>query len=220
MAATLKLIRQRVRFFLDEPVQANFLDADINYAINEAQQEVMLEIAQAGESFFVNTTPTVLNVVAGTQFYALADDFWKMVRMEDANTGVPVSFGDQNSQAEVGRANAPLLTVNQLGSQAFIAGNSIGFRPTPTAPQKFNYWYVPIVPDLSRETDQSPIPRPFVDILALRASIDGLVKDESEVQNLERQYIRRWNQLVRAVRDRQSQNPKYVRRVSSGYGLF
>ena len=212
---TRQMIRQRVRFFIDEPVEANFLDSDLNYAINEAQQEVATEISLVDEQYFVNTTPTQITQIAGQAFYDLQPDFWKMTRLEDVNTGLQIPFTDIDSQNNFFQtAIPPLVSITYAGFAAYLLGNTVGFSPIPTVTgQMAQYWYVPVLPDLGADSDTSQIPRQFVDLLAIKAAIDAMIKDEDDTSALERKYNIRFNQLVRGARNRQQQNPKKVRRI-------
>lgn len=214
---TLAQVRVRVRLFIDEPVQANFSDTDIDYAINQAQQEVATEISLVDEKYFVDTTPTTVTTVANQRFYPLADDFWKMTRLEDANTGLRLEFMDFADQNNFyADAVPPLVAGNQTGYGISIVGNSLAFTPTPTTgglPSQ--YWYVPVLPSLVDDGDTSSIPPMFVDLLAIQAAIDMMISDEDDSGALAVKYQRRFNQLVRATRDRQQQSPRGVTRVAA-----
>lgn len=228
---TLAQVRGRVRFYIDEPVQANFLDSDINYAINDNQQDVATEIDQVDEYYRVNPVPTQINLEVNTQFYDLADDFWKMSRVQDTTTGLPINFTDFNAQNDLFNSYPPLITTYPAGGfSCFLVGGtqangqtgaSLGFTPIPTDNTKsVLYWYVPIIQDMDTDTDTSAIPRQFYDMLAIQAAIDCLIKDQADTAQLERKYNRRLDQLKRTTRDRQQQTPKYVRRSGNqqGYG--
>lgn len=217
MNPTLLQLRQRVRRFIDEPVQANFTDSDINWAINTAQQEVATEISLVNEKYFVNTTPTVITSVGGSRFYPLATDFWKMVRVEDGTTGLRLEFGDFADQNSFFADAVPsLVAQNQIGYRISIVGNSLAMDPTPsTSGITANYWYVPVLPMMENDSDTSSIPPMFVDLLAIQAAIDMFIGDEADTSSLERKYNRRFNQLVRSARDRQQQSPKTVSRIAA-----
>lgn len=220
MFPTLKKIRQRTRFFIDEPVQANFTDSDLNYAINEAQQFVATEISQVDEQYFVSTTPTLITLQQNIQYYNLAPDFWKMTRLEDVQTGLPIAFTDINSQNQnIVSSVPPLVSSNSAGFSAMIVGNSLGFTPVPTqSGLQARYWYVPVLKDLTSDQSTSQIPRMFIDLVAIQAAIDAMIKDENDTSPLERAYNRKFSQLTRVARDRQQQSPKHVRRVNDSMG--
>lgn len=220
---TLGQVRQRVRFFIDEPQQANFTDSDLNWAINAAQQEVATEISLVDEAYFVDPTPTVVTTVANQRFYPLNETVWKIIRMEDVATGLKLNFkrfADQDSFYAEG--SPPIVALDQVGYTVSIIGNSLAFSPTPTvAGTQAQYWFVPMLEDLADDADQTVIPRNFVDLLAMQAAIDAGIKDENDTAALERRYARRFNQLVRGSRDRQQQNPRGVTRVGdSNIGVF
>jgi hypothetical protein len=219
---TLLQIRQRVRRFIDEPAQANYSDNDINWAINTAQQEVATEISLVDEKYFVATTPTIITSVANQRFYPLAADFWKMTRLEDATTGLRLEFTDFAGQNNFfADAVPPLVAPNQIGYAMSIVGNSLAITPTPTTNGvTAQYWYVPQLPDMTSDADTSSIPAMFIDLLALQASIDMLISDEDDTSALERKYTRRFNQLVRATRDRQQQSPKMVTRTAMNMNYY
>lgn len=214
---TLLQLRSRVRRFIDEPQQANFSNTDINWALNTAQQEVATEISLADEKYFVNTTPTVITSVAGTRFYVLATDFWKMTRIEDSTTGLRLEFTDFADQGNYFADSVPpLVAQNQIGFGISIVGNSLAVSPTPsTSGISLQYWYVPILPDMASDSDFSSIPPMFADLLAIQAAIDMLIGDEADTTALERRYTRRFNQLVRSTRDRQQQSPRSVTRMAA-----
>lgn len=214
---TLLQIRTRVRFYIDEPTQANFTDTDLNWAINDAQQELATEISLVDEQYFVSTTPTVITTVANQRFYPLASDFWKMTRLEDVNTGLRLEFSNFADQDNFFTNSVPpLVSINQVGYSAAVVGNSLALTPTPSASGiQAQYWYVPIMQSMLADSDVSSIPPQFIDLLAIQAAIDAKVKDEDDTSALERKFSRRFNQLVRGSRDRQQQNPKKVTRIPS-----
>lgn len=213
---TLLQSRTRVRMFLEEPQQANYADSDINFAINVAQQEVATEISLVDEKYFIDTTPSVITSIAGQRFYPLATDFWKMTRAEDLTTGLRMEFAEFSDQNNFFADSVPpLVAQNQIGFSLSIMGNSLAINPTPSVSGVgINYWYVPILPDMVNDSDTSQIPPMFMDLLAIQAAIDMLISDEDDTTALERKYARRFNQLVRATRDRQQQNPKTVSRMA------
>lgn len=212
---TLANIRGRVRFYIDEPLQANFTDADINYAINDAQQAVVSDITQISEDYFVSTTPTIITPVANTQFYPLPADFYKMIFMYDQITGLPINFTTVQNQNQV--STAAIQNVNAgYAYNAVIVGNSVGFVPTPTA-TNFSpaYFYSPMAPDMLADGDTSIIPRNFIDLVAIQAAIDCKIKDEDDTTALERKYAASWNKLTKNLTDRQQANNRRVQRTAS-----
>ncbi len=216
-------LRARVRTYIAEATQAFYTDTEINYAINDAQQELGVELAQVGEYYFVNPSPTTITPVVNQPTYSLATDLYKLVRVEIQSTGEQVPMIDINEKSIDNLAIPPLVNTAGYGAgmQAYLVGNSIGFTPPPTDPSLvFQYWYIPILPDLTADTDVTNIPRSFVDICAIIAAIDMLIKDEDDTTPLERKLARKIEQAKRAARNRQVQNPKYVRRTQWASPLY
>lgn len=213
---TLADIRKRTRFYIDEPVQANFTDSDINYAINDAQQFVATELTQVDENYLVSPNPTPINIIANQQYYTLPTDCNKIVRCVDTTTGIQIPFSDINSQNVVVPAVLPTVAYGGIGFNAIIVGGSIGFTPVPTG-SAFSpvIYYVPYIYDLQSDTDTSSIPRNFIDMVAIQAAIDCRIKDEDDTSALERKYTRILEQLKRTARDRQQATPRRVQRVTS-----
>ena len=225
---TLAQLRARTRFYIDEPSQQNFADSDINNALNIAQQEISREIIQVNEDFFVGT-PVTVATVGGQELYPMhvdSDgqcDVIKIKRLERQDTGEVLPAVDQNEKSIYGQNVPPL--VNTAGAGAglswYLLGNSIGFTPIPTgASINLQYYYVPRLSDMATDASISAIPVEFHDIMAIRAGIDCQIKDEADTSQLENRWRERIDQLKRAARDRQVQEPKHVRRTNASSGSF
>ena len=211
-------IRNRTRFFIDEPTQANFTDSDINYAINRAQHRVALELIQVGEKFLVNATPTIITPDGINWLFALADDFWVMIRLEWVATGQHIDIVDINDPSFESMGIPPLVNFTGIGdsAKAAIIGNSIGIKPMPLdSSMTMQYWYAPVLLDLEQDTDTSPIPIQFLDMLAIASGMDCQTKDEDDTSQLQLLWNDWIDKLKRAARQRQTQTPKHVRRTQA-----
>jgi len=216
----------RVRTFVDEASQANYTNVEIIYAINVAQQFLATEITQVDELYFVNPVPTTITPTGSpiAERYQLAADFFKLVRLEVVATQQTVPFINFNEKVNNYSGIPPL--VNSLGSgdgtRAYIIGSDyVGFTPPPTDPTvQFQYWYAPYLADLVNGTDVSILPRPFVDLMPQMAAVDMFIKDEDSAVTLEGKMSLLLNQIKRAARQRQQQNPKYVRRSQTASSSF
>lgn len=220
---TLLYLRGRTRFYIDEPVQANFKDSDINASINEAQQQIVAEIIQVDEDYFVNGTPTTIQMNGTSERYALATDFYKMVRLEYQNTGQRIPFFTFREKNSFGENIVPFSNVGAFGTmtQAYILGNFVGFNPLQTDPTiVVQYWYAPIAADMVSDADTTIIPRMWTELLAIQAGIDCLIKDESDTSPLQRKYDIQVTRMKSLARQRQQQNPKHVIRTNYGDNPF
>ena len=225
---TLAQLRARTRFFIDEPTQQNFADADINIALNIAQQEIAREIIQVNEDFFVGA-PVALATNNLQDIYPLHVDFnaqcdvIKIKRVERSDTGEVLPSIDMNEKSIYGQNVPPLVNTAGAGSGLswYLLGNNIGLTPIPTgASIPLQYYYVPRLTDMSTDDAISLIPVEFHDLMAIRVGIDCQIKDEADTSQLENRWRERIDQLKRAARDRQIQDPKHVRRTSANSGSF
>lgn len=220
---TLAYLRSRTRFYIDEPVQANFKDTDINASINESQQDVIAEIVQVDEEYFVNGTPTTIQMDGVSERFSLAADFYKMVRLEYQNTGQRIPFFTFREKNSYGENIVPFSNVGAFGTmtQAYILGSFVGFNPLQTDPTVVvQYWYAPIAPDMVSDSDTTIIPRLWTELLAIQAAIDCRIKDEDDTTALERKYTAKLTRLIKNARQRQQQNPKHVIRTNYGDNPF
>lgn len=233
--ASLDQLVARVRFFIDEPVPANFSNSDIIYAINQAQQEVAKEIVHEYEDYFEkiadlnpnldgsgNPIPFTGGTVPGTDLYTLPSDFLKFKRIERSDTGELIPAYDLNEKAAKVTVTSSYNGYTPIGY--YVTGNSVGFTPVPTSiiPIRMYYVYRPV--DLSDinlgTTDISVLPAEHHDIMAVRAAIDMFMKDESDTKALEDRYNQMLDALRRTLRQRQVQDPKRVRRVDDALGIL
>lgn len=223
LTPNLGYLRSRTRFYIDEPLQANFSDANINASINEAQQDVITEIVQVDEEYFITGTPTTIQMNGTSERYALATDFYKMVRLEYQNTGQRIPFFTFREKNSYGENIVPFSNVGAFGTmtQAYILGNFVGFSPLQTDPSVVvQYWYAPIAQDMVSNADTTLVPRMWADLLAIQAAIDCYINDEDDTSALERKYNHKITRMRSLARQRQQQNPKHVIRTNYGDNPF
>ncbi|SRR6266852_462857 len=223
LTPNLGYLRSRTRFYIDEPLQANFSDSNINASINEAQQDIITEIVQVDEDYFISGTPTAIQMDGTNERFALAADFYKMVRIEYAATGQRIPFFTFREKNSYGENIVPFSNVGAFGTmtQAYILGNFVGFNPLQTDPGVVvQYWYAPIAQDMVSDADATIVPRMWADLLAIQAAIDCYINDEDDTSALERKYNRKITRMRSLARQRQQQNPKHVIRTNYGDNPF
>lgn len=210
-------MRNRVRYFIDEPTQQNFSDADINAALNNAQLQVQLEIVRANPTYLVSATPTTISLVPGTAAYALhADvngecDVLNITRVEMKDSGLPVEPMDQNEKALAGTGLVPLGVTSGYGF--YLLGNSITFDPVPQQTATVYYWFNQLLADLANDTDRCQLPRGLHDMVPVRAAKDSFIKDEADTSQLDRLWNEYMDRLRRTVGTRQTMAPRHVQRT-------
>jgi len=186
----------KTREYLDEAVEADWLDSQVQRAVNQKYQMVITNVMTVFEDFYL--TKVQLNSVAGQQEYGSADglpsNIFKWRRVE-------VNWNPTQSQSipqralpvrldEVRRdlANAGIsLPVGQSGSYyryGFGSSAKIGLIPVPTqnGTNAITVWHIPQIADLSSTTDQLNIPYPdrYWEIIPLMAAGDLLRKGQQE----------------------------------------
>lgn len=221
---TLTQLISRVRFLIDEPTPQNFTDSDITLALNVAQQDVSKEIVHIYEDYFekqADLNPAGGGTIAGTEFYTLPSDFLKFKRIERTDTGEPLTPIDQNEKQW---NNFGLVTVvtSTMPLSYYVTGNSLGLNPVPQTVIPIRMTYNYRLPDMDTSnpgtSDVSQIPAEHHDMMAVRAAIDVFLKDQEDTGPLELRWDFLLDQMHRTLRQRQTQTPKHVRRVTGSYG--
>jgi hypothetical protein len=212
------------RDWIDEPTPQNFTDALITRFLNDAQQIVAAEIVHEYEDYFeiqadLNPSNTPPGTVVGQELYVLPTDFLKFKRIERSDTGETLPALDLNEKVSIGGGLVP-LTIGGVSLSYYVTGNNVGFTPTPTAAIPIRMTYIQRLTDLAVSTDISPIPSEHHHLLPIWAAIGCFVKDESDITNFQTLWQEGLDRIRRTLRQRQIQQPKKVRRVSSNYGVL
>ena len=188
MAKTLKDVRDHVRVYLDEVSAADWTDAQINRAINNAYLDHYTDVVMVYEDYY--STNALTGTVAGQQEYALPDDFYKIRRVE-------LNYEPSNPNAISNRAVKVTIddVLRDLGNQGlsltphsrpgyYIRGNNIGFIPIPTetGDNCLSIWYITTIDDLSVDSDTLNLPFAdnYASNIALGAAGELLRKGQQE----------------------------------------
>ena len=221
MAKTLENIRDQVRSFLDEPIAADWTDAELNTLINQKYHEVYSSVINVYEEYATLKEATT-SVVADQQEYNLPSDFLKMRRVE--------VYYDDDSDATPKRAlPIPLdqvrrdLANENIGVKIiqnplyYLRGDCIGLLPIPdeTRSAGFRIWYYATVSDLS--DNDSTIDLPYSDrdwmLIAYGATADALRFGQQEVGEADRfdeKYERGIKLMQESLEDRISEEYKGI----------
>ena len=197
MSKTLGQIRTKVRTYLDESAQADWLDSEINTAINVAYQDVVGKVMEVYEGYFATTTPFTYAVVADQQQYLIDSSLLKVTRVE-----INLDAANPNSQpTRALRANMDeaMLSMDILSPNTgnisttayFLTGPQdaqyVGFLPTPNkndpiGTKSISIWGISSPSDLSLDADLIRIPYAdrFYELIALYAAAQLLRKGQQE----------------------------------------
>lgn len=210
MAKQLSDLETGVRVYLDEAVQADFLDSEVDRSINYAYHQLISRIIGIYQLYRETTTPFTYAVVANQQEYLIDPTLIKVTRVEinyapqQAGStplrAIPVKMEEallniSNSASSGAVFNAGYYLHGDLGSQY------IGFIPMPTqsdtTAQSINIWGYILPTDLVDSTDQPIIP--YVDAWAYLIELKAaqiLMSKGQENESIAMQYNNLYEQGV------------------------
>lgn len=195
MAKTLSNAQVGVRIYLDESQQTDFLDSEVNIAINFAYHDVIAHIIEVYELFYETITPFTYTLIANQQEYAIDSTLIKVTRVEinyQPNTlnsaalrAIPIKSDElrlnlANSNTSGTYFNAGYYLHGNIGNQ------QIGFVPVPvngdTTGKSISVWGIAMPSDLVNTTDNINIPYAdrFVQLINLKAASILLRKGQQE----------------------------------------
>lgn len=222
MAKTLTNLQTGVRVYLDESVQADFLDSEVTRSINYAYHDLISRIINDYELFYETITPFAYSVVANQQEYAIDPTLIKVTRVEinyapqQSNSvalrAIPVKMEEallnlSNSAASGSVFNAGYYLHGNIGNQ------TIGFIPLPTQAdttgQSIKVWGIAMPTDLVNGTDTANIPYVdnFAQLIELKAA--GIILEKGQqASNNAAAYLQRYEigveQMITFLRERQA----------------
>ena len=195
MAKLLSDCQTKVRQYLDEASQADWLDTEVKSAVNAAYQDVAGKVMEVYENYYETVTPFTYAVVAKQQEYLVDPSLIKITRVEinydptnpnaNAIRAIPVKSDElglslQYSGSMGSTFNAGYYLHGDIGNQ------KVGFVPIPTNPdttgQSIAVWGNALPPDLVNSSDNVNIPWAdrFYYIICLKASGELLRKGQQE----------------------------------------
>lgn len=194
MSKTLSDLRAEARIYLDEAVQTDFLDSEINIAINRGYQNVVTAVISIFEDYYITHSETT--TVANQQEYVLPNNFYKMKRVEanytpDQPNSVrtrlfPVNL--ENVKTRLNESGNPLA-----GGNYYIIGNDIGLVPVPTigGQNALQIWYMPMQSDLSDSNSNVNIPySDRYSELIIKYAVAVLLRKGQQAEAVATQYMR------------------------------
>jgi hypothetical protein len=195
MAKTFGNLKTKTRVYLDEAVQADFLDTEVEMADNAAYQDVAGKVMEIYENYYETVTPFTYAVVANQQEYVIDPSLIKVTRVEinynptDANSTAVRATSIKSNELHLN------LTYSGTLGSTFNAGyylhgdignQKIGFVPIPvnsdTTEESISVWGNALPADLSDDSDNVNIPWAdrFFYLICLRAAAEMLRKGQQE----------------------------------------
>jgi len=216
------------RDLLNEPLDSSrtfpddssnfFRDTTLLNYFNREQAVLQNVIMQSFEQYFV--TETTINIVDGTDEYALNSSVIKVVRMEwivdnieDPIEISPMSLNDKDFRH--GHFNG-ITAVGDITTYA-LKGDSVLFRPIPrrTADSAVKYFFVKKLLDLASGTSTSLIPETWHEAMSWGIYKRALIMQEGSAESLAvaiTEYEKLINQIKIWAENRQIQRPRFVKR--------
>lgn len=221
MSKSLQNIRDHVRVYLDEAVQADWTDAQINREINNKYFDCYSAVITLFEDYY--STKSYITTVTSQQEYALPTDFLKMRRVEvnwnpsDTNS-IPVRVSRISMDdvlRDMGNQGTSLTPHARPGY--YLRGNYIGFIPLPTegGTNACTLWYVATIVDLTgdSETINLPFADNYASIIALGAAGELLRKGQQE-EAVAAQYLKEYQfkigKMQEELKERQSDGARTI----------
>lgn len=205
MAKQLSNVQTEARIYLDEATARDWLDPEVNIAINHAYHDVASFVMEIYEQFYETTTPFTYAVVINQQEYTIDSSLIKVTRVEINYN--PTTSGSLPSRAvpiKMDEIRGNLANTNNAGSffsagyylHGAIGSQTIGFIPIPTSAgdtggtKSISVWGIALPSDLVNSTDNVNIPYAdrFSYLIALKAAAQLLRKGQQE-ENAAARYL-------------------------------
>lgn len=222
MAKTLANLRTETRMYLDESQAADWLDTEVDLAINRSYHDVAGSVMEIYEQFYETTTPFTYAIVATTQEYTIDSSLIKVTRVEinynPTTSGSVATRATPIKEDEV-RGNLANTNSSTTSNASYylhgdIGAQKIGFIPVPQTSdtgvnKHISVWGIALPSDLSSASDNVNIPYAdrFAYLISMRAAAQLMRKgqqEENNAANYIQEYERGLSQMKTFLKERQS----------------
>lgn len=221
MAKTLLNVRNDVRTYLDESTESDWLDSELNRAINKAYHRVFTAVVDVYEDYYI--TEATADTVGSQQEYSLPSDFYKIRRVEinydieNSNTAFSRALPINLDSVRYRLANTNSGATTITNPSYYIQGDILGFLPIPSnnGDEAIKIWYVRILSDLVENSDNVDIPYAdrYYGIISKAAAAEALRKGQQEpfeAKRLEDEAQADIDNMKRELEDRISEEGKKI----------
>ena len=193
--------------------QSGTADSELIRYANIAYRDLYNIIIQANNQYF--TTSATINVVGGTETYALPSNFYKLDGVDlqiDASqpkflTLRPFMFAERNKfRSGLAFTAAPYGNVYKY----LMVGNNIKFLPVPNQSSTVYLWYTPSPTVITSFTDTVEVIVGGDEYLSLTIAMAMLAKEESDTSALNGKRLEILQQLKNVLQVRDSGAPEYI----------
>ena len=172
MSTSLADLRTLVRIEVRDPDGYTYVDADVDYAINQAYRKTFQRVANVLQDYFVTTTTHSL--VADQREYALPDDHLRTKSFEYVRGTETIPMFRRKRFADSNPTGNSLVSANAIPPTFDYEGNNFVVEPTPriNAANAIKHTYYATYTKLT--TDDQNIHSNFkdiwIDVLVLEAA--------------------------------------------------
>lgn len=188
-------------------------DSEIDGYINKAAKKLYNFLVEAYPEYFLADNPFTINLVAGTDAYALPADFFKAFGVDwvSGTTRLPLKPFMWSERARFGTSAQPQAMRYRLQR------GKIRFRPPPASTGQIDLWYIPTLADMVSDSDTFDGINGFEEYIVLDAAITMLDKEESDSVKLtnDRDKIEADLRSIAANRDQAA--PERISETSNDY---
>ena len=206
MAKILANSQAGTRIYLDESAAIDFLDPEVNIAINFGYHDVIANVIEVYENFYETTTPFTYAITNGTQEYTIDSSLIKVTRIEvnykptDPNSIAIRAVPIKSDELRLNLAST-LTSGSYFNAGYYLHGNigsqNIGLVPIPTVSdttgKSLSVWGIALPGDLVGGTHNINMPYAdrFTYLINLRAAGELLRKGQQEESSAAR-YIQEY----------------------------
>lgn len=189
-------MQNQVSYYLDDLQFAYFTPVQVKRWLNNAQESVQKQVIQAFEDLFVKCVQT--STVIGQREYNLPDDFRKLNRLQLILSGTTPQTENPFDLVKITRGEENAYFQNVGTPRAFYFLNKqLILTPYPNQVWVLRMDYTYRLEPMVNDTDVSEIPEEYHELIAVTATVDGLIKDGRDPGTL----INKKQQLEKELRE-------------------
>ena len=203
-------IRAYVRTLINEASPGFWSDAELNTALDRANDRVNALIQSLDEDYF--TKSSTFSTVANAKSYGLPSDFVTFRRLEHYST-TDASDIEKIDVIVFPRTEAQgywPTTTTQRPARAILRGSQLDLMPIPDAVYTLRLYYEYAPPALTSDGISPASPADYHDMLGLWAAILARQKSEDDVSTLGQLYKAREADLIAVMERRRAADPVYA----------
>lgn len=194
--------------YLNDPDAGYFTIPEVNLWLNNAQRETQKKLLQAGQNWYMTCAQT--QTVINQDCYALPSDYLKMLKFEIVLGG---TSPNENTAILLPRTPMEISGIQGPGTpQAyFLKKDCAVIKPIPSSVWTLRMNYAYIVTDMTSDTEEPDVPTQYHELLALYATKDGKIKDESDSSLIDNKIKEYLDLMKQDAQDRTEDVPRMVR---------